>query len=92
MPELDLMTEPELAKMLKTSERSLRNARQSGDLTYIQIGRLIRYRIEDVTAFLNRATIANDPIEPTSRISRPRTTKERVEAIKSGAQRQGRAA
>lgn len=55
-----LITEPELAKFLKTSQRSIRNARQSGALSFILIGRLVRYRIEDVNVFLASAVVTND--------------------------------
>jgi len=55
-----LITEPELAKILKTSQRSIRNARQSGALSFILIGRLVRYRMEDVNAFLANAVVTND--------------------------------
>ncbi|WP_298190566.1 helix-turn-helix domain-containing protein [Novosphingobium sp.] len=79
MPPFTVLTEPELAKMLHTSQRSLRNARLGGGLPYVKIGRLIRYRIEDVTAFLDRATIANEQHAPTTCKSLSVSTSARAE-------------
>jgi excisionase family DNA binding protein len=67
-----LLTELEAAKMLQTSTRSVRKARQAGDLTHVQIGRLVRYRIEDVHDFVTRATVANDRV-PTRHARAPKT-------------------
>ena len=66
-----LLTEPELADMLKTSQRSIRKARQSGALPYIRLGRLVRYRLNDVVEFLEAATVANENGDVVSHRSPP---------------------
>ena len=66
-----LLTEPELADMLKTSQRSVRKARQSGALPYVRFGRLVRYRLDDVVEFLEAATVANENSEAVCYRSRP---------------------
>jgi excisionase family DNA binding protein len=52
-----LLTEPEVADILKMSVRSVRNARMTGSLPHLRIGRLIRYRADDLDAFLGAASI-----------------------------------
>ena len=52
-----LLTEPEVADILKMSVRSVRNARITGSLPHLRIGRLIRYRADDLDAFLSAASI-----------------------------------
>lgn len=61
-----LLTENELAEMFKISTRSLRKARQNGSLPHVRLGRLVRYRVEDVQAFVAGAVVAND-WKPTNR-------------------------
>lgn len=59
-PVQSLLTEPEVADILKMSVRSVRNARMSGSLPHLRIGRLIRYRADDLDAFLGAASITPD--------------------------------
>ena len=56
-----LLTEGEAADMMQMSGRSIRKARQTGKLPYVQLGRLVRYRVEDLQTFIERCTVANDP-------------------------------
>jgi len=48
-----LLTERDAAKLLNISPRSVKNARMSGVLPFIKIGRLVRYRREDIFSSLN---------------------------------------
>jgi excisionase family DNA binding protein len=54
-----LLTEKEVATLLRVAPSTLRNARSTGKgalaaLPYIRIGRLVRYREADVQKFLAR--------------------------------------
>ena len=54
-----LLTKSEVAKHLKISERKVDYLRQEGQLQCVKIGRSIRFRLEDVEAFLeNRLTVS----------------------------------
>lgn len=55
-----LLTERQAAAILQLSPRTLRIARQRGELTYQQFGRSIRYTAAEVEGFVIRATVAND--------------------------------
>ena len=55
-----LLTEQEAADILQTSPRSIRKARQAGRLPHVQIGRLVRYRVEDIEGFIARSVVSND--------------------------------
>jgi excisionase family DNA binding protein len=72
-----LMTENEIADMLRLSTRSIRKARQSGSLPHVRLGRLVRYRVEDVREFVANAVVANDH-QPTSNMTTRRGNAERV--------------
>ena len=67
MPLPELLTEAEVAQALKLHPRTLRKARQVGGLPHVRIGRCVRYTIEDLTAFLAAATVANDPLDQPAR-------------------------
>lgn len=47
-----LLTEVEAAERLNLCQRTLRKARQSGQLHYIAIGRSVRYTIDDLESFV----------------------------------------
>jgi excisionase family DNA binding protein len=47
-----LLTESEAAKRLAVSPRTLRKARQTGNLHYVAIGRSIRYTLSDLESFI----------------------------------------
>lgn len=47
-----LLTEAEAAERLNLCQRTLRKARQSGQLHYVAIGRAVRYTIEDLESFV----------------------------------------
>ncbi|WP_324262521.1 helix-turn-helix domain-containing protein [Altererythrobacter sp. H2] len=47
-----LLTEPQAAKALQVCVRSLRKARQDGRLTYVLIGKSVRYTMEDLRGFI----------------------------------------
>ena len=72
-----LMTENEIAEMLQMSARSIRKARQTGALPYVRLGRLVRYRVEDVQEFVANAVVANDHVS-TSNMSVRRSSQGRV--------------
>ena len=50
----DLLTEAEAAERLKVCTRTLRKARKSGQLTFVQMGRVIRYDESDLAQFIER--------------------------------------
>lgn len=58
MSSVNLLTEPEVAQILRMSQRSVRNARLRGDLPHLRIGRLVRYRADDLEGFLTAASLA----------------------------------
>lgn len=49
-----LLTEPEAAEALKVCTRTLRKARQEGLLSYVLIGRAVRYTMSDLERFVER--------------------------------------
>lgn len=55
-----LLTEEEAAKLVQTSTRTIRKARAEGSLPHVKIGRLVRYRLEDIGDFIARCTVSND--------------------------------
>ncbi|WP_225009421.1 helix-turn-helix domain-containing protein [Novosphingobium percolationis] len=57
MENFELLTEAEVAKVLRISPRALRSARAAGELQHVKIGRLIRYRQEHVESFIRQATV-----------------------------------
>ena len=66
-----LMTEPEAAQRLRISTRTLRKFRQSGRLPFVQLGRSIRYRREDLEALVLDATVLRDhPLENTEPVAK----------------------
>jgi len=60
-----ILTKSEVAKYLQISERKLDYLRQAGELPCIKIGRSVRFRLEDVEAFLeNRLTVSTETKSP----------------------------
>ncbi len=54
----ELLTEPQLAKELQVSVKTLQNQRwQKTGVPYLKIGRTVRYRREDVNTYLNQAVV-----------------------------------
>lgn len=49
-----LLTEHEAAGRLRISARTLRRARQEGQLHYVLIGRAVRYTLTDLESFVDR--------------------------------------
>ena len=56
--ELELMTEPELARHLKICRRQLYSWRMSGRIPFFKLGKAVRFRVADVAAALERMRIA----------------------------------
>jgi len=52
------MLKKEVADYLRISERQVDYYRQSGKLSCVKLGRSVRFRLEDVEAFLNRLTVS----------------------------------
>ena len=69
-----LLTEPEAAEALRVCTRTLRKARQDGRLTYVLIGRSVRYTMEDLQSFIEASRQDAQPCEkPPRRVTaRPR--------------------
>jgi len=54
-----LITETDLAKRLQVSKKLLQKMRYEGNgPRYVKIGRLVRYQIKDVEAYLNESTLS----------------------------------
>jgi excisionase family DNA binding protein len=49
-----LLTTDQVADLLQISRRSVERLEESGQLLSVRIGRLVRYRSEDVDAFISR--------------------------------------
>lgn len=47
-----LLTESEAAEQLRVCARTLRQARKEGRLTFVLIGRCVRYTMEDLETFI----------------------------------------
>jgi hypothetical protein len=56
-----LLTEAQAAAQLSLCQRTLRTARQQGRLSYILIGKAIRYTLADLEAFIDRARQQESP-------------------------------
>lgn len=80
-----LLTETQAAEFLQMSERSVRKVRQAGALRFVQIGRLIRYRIDDIQGFIENCVVVNENTATTR--SSPRASS-RGTKIKSFTERQ----
>lgn len=59
-----LLTEAEAAEALRLCTRTLRKARQEGRLTYVLIGRAVRYTMSDLDTFISEARQDNRRCEP----------------------------
>lgn len=57
-----LLTEEEAASFLNVHPQTLRKVRARGQIAFVRIGRSIRYSKEEVVSFVERATVANDPL------------------------------
>ena len=55
--ELELVTEAELARLLKVCRRQLYNWRVRGFIPYFKIGKAVRFRAVEVLAALDKARI-----------------------------------
>lgn len=53
-PEASLQTAPEVADRLRVTIRTLQRLESEGLLVPVRIGRAVRYRREDVDAFIDR--------------------------------------
>lgn len=70
-----LLTEIEAAARLRLCTRTLRKARQDGQLRYVLIGRAVRYTVADLESFvdqLRQVQPACSPAKPTRRTSVPK--------------------
>ena len=52
-----VVDEDQAAQMLGISRRMVFEFRSKGELRYVKLGRLIRYRVSDIQAFLERKRI-----------------------------------
>lgn len=73
-----LLTEPEAAEALRLSTRTLRKARSEGRLTYVLIGRSVRYTMDDLASFIEASRQDAQPCDKHTRrqtTARPRNGK-----------------
>lgn len=71
-----LLTEPEAAEALHLCTRTLRKARKEGRLTYVLIGRAVRYTMADLNDFIE----AHKMTDATANTPKPRATTKAVQA------------
>ena len=53
----EVMTQPEVAELLRVTPRTVRNMTSSGVLPHFVLGRLVRYRREEVLAAMERFSV-----------------------------------
>lgn len=51
----NLLTEDEAAAVLRMCPRTLRKARQAGELPFVRFGRIVRYSESDLAQFIERS-------------------------------------
>lgn len=56
MSKINLLTRQQVAELLFVSVRTIDRFKCSGDLPYIQVGKQLRFRLEDVERFLELHT------------------------------------
>lgn len=56
-----VVDEEQAARMLGISRRMVFEFRSKGELPCVKLGRLIRYRVSDIHAFLERKRIQSNP-------------------------------
>jgi len=59
-----LLTEPEAAALLQVCERTLRKARQAGQLHYVLFGRAVRYTMDDLESYIATLRQVQPPCLP----------------------------
>lgn len=71
-----LLTEAQAAEQLQLCTRTLRKARQEGKLSYVLIGRAVRYTVSDLDSFIeaSRQDAAPCPKSTVRRANAPRRT------------------
>jgi excisionase family DNA binding protein len=68
-----LLTEEQAAERLNLCTRTLRKARQEGALTYVLIGRAVRYTVDDLAAFVEGAKRQDQPCpKPKTNVRAPK--------------------
>lgn len=65
-----LLTEREVADILRISIRNVRYIRAAGDLAYVRVGRQVRYRRSDVIAFIERNVCSEMPAVTSHTVSK----------------------
>ena len=74
-----LLTEAQAAEALQLCTRTLRKARQEGKLSYVLIGRAVRYTMDDLHGFIEASRQDAQPCkQPTRRSNMRRRTGEIV--------------
>lgn len=59
MPDRELYTVQEVAKLLKVTERTVYSKAKSGELPYRKIGRVLRFTREDIEVYLEKIKVVN---------------------------------
>ena len=52
-----LISDREAAKMLGCSTRHVYTLRQRGDLAYVRVGQLVRFRLADIESYITKSTV-----------------------------------
>lgn len=71
-----LLTEEQAAAQLAVCPRTLRKARQQGDLRYVLIGRAVRYTMPDLQAYVESLSRKEEPC-PKAQTPPPRRNQRR---------------
>lgn len=71
---VSLLTEEEAANALRVCSRTLRKARQAGQLPFIRIGRNVRYSESDLAKFIERSRECPSTNAPARRSGNTRST------------------
>jgi len=58
-----LLTSQEAAKALQITTRHLQNLRDRGDIGFIQYGRVIRYKVQDIQAYIDEYYVSPGKVE-----------------------------
>ena len=58
---VELLTPGDVAAALKVSQRTVERMRRRGEIPFVRIGRQVRFRADDLAAYLARRVAASPP-------------------------------
>lgn len=57
---MEIYTTHEVATLLKCTTRTLQNLRDRGEISFIRVGRLVRFTQEQIADYLKRQNVNNE--------------------------------